>query len=281
MRASPGTLDRQSWQPDSSSFCGMSWESSTPEPELPDAESLARSYRYRIEPKTMAALVGALIVVALVAWYGLSRGGSQSQLLPTTVSATGSVAIEPIPSGGASTAPLRGSAPSPSPTSIVVDVIGPVRRPGVVSLPSGARVADAIAAAGGLIGRRSGAATHVNLARVLQDGEQVDAGSAPTSADAGVGGPRATGNAGSSGGSGANTGSGISAGSGGSKIDLNTATLIQLDQLPRVGPVTAQKIIDFRESHGGYRSVEQLQEIAGIGERTFAQLEPLVQVDPR
>ena len=104
----------------------------------------------------------------------------------------------------------------------------------------------------------------MNLARRLVDGEQVVIG-APASAAAG-GAP--TGPAGSGG----------SAGSAGTPLDLNTADLATLDTLPGVGPVTAQRILDFRTEHGRFASVDQLREVTGIGTRTFARLSPLVRV---
>lgn len=143
---------------------------------------------------------------------------------------------------------------------IVVDVSGKVRRPGVLQLPSGARVADALRAAGGV---RAGAdLTGLNRARVLMDGEQIVVGvpSGP-SAVGGAGGAAAVGGGGSS-----------SAG----PVSLNTATVEQLDTLPGVGPVLAQHIVDYRAQHGGFRSVDELREVNGIGDRRFADLQPLV-----
>ncbi|GAA2458344.1 hypothetical protein GCM10010191_92820 [Actinomadura vinacea] len=135
---------------------------------------------------------------------------------------------------------------------------GKVRRPGVVTLPSGSRVADAIKAAGGA---RSGAATgSLNLARKLVDGEQIPVGvRAPAS-------PQAAAPA------------GPSAAGPGTPLDLNAATVEQLDQLPGVGPVLAQRIVDYRTQHGGFRSVDQLQEVSGIGARRFADLKSMVRV---
>ncbi|MFD7491734.1 helix-hairpin-helix domain-containing protein [Streptomyces sp. NPDC059832] len=142
---------------------------------------------------------------------------------------------------------------------IVVDVSGKVRRPGVLQLPSGARVADALRAAGGV---RAGAdLTGLNRARVLMDGEQIVVG-APS-------GPSAFGGTG-----GAAVGGGGSSSAG--PVSLNTATVEQLDTLPGVGPVLAQHIVDYRAQHGGFRSVDELREVNGIGDRRFADLQPLV-----
>ena len=135
--------------------------------------------------------------------------------------------------------------------TIVVDVGGRVRHPGLVTLTAGARVADAIAAAGGAL-RPADVAT-IDLAAHVSDGQLLLIG-VPGAASAG-GGPGA---------------------SGGGPVDLNTATVDQLDALPGVGPVLAQRIVSWREAHGGFRSVEDLQQVPGIGARKFSDLKALV-----
>jgi competence protein ComEA len=140
--------------------------------------------------------------------------------------------------------PLQESlASSPLSAQIVVAVSGRVQRPGLVRLPAGSRVADAIEAAGGVLPDTD--LTAVNLARKLTDGELiaigVDAAATP-----------------------------------GGKVNLNTATLAQLDSLPGVGPVLAQRIVDYRVQHGGFHSVAELRQVDGIGEETFARLKELV-----
>jgi competence protein ComEA len=142
---------------------------------------------------------------------------------------------------------------------LIVDVTGAVRRPGLRRLPPGSRVADAIKAAGGVLPGTK--ATGVNLARKLVDGEQIvvggsAVGAAPGGGSAGAGSPTA----------------------GGGPVNLNTATIEQLDTLSGIGPVTAQRIIDWREAHGGFTSIDQLREVDGIGERRFASLRPQVTV---
>jgi competence protein ComEA len=141
--------------------------------------------------------------------------------------------------------------PSVAP-SVVVHVAGEVREPGVVSLPAGARVADALRAAGGL--RRGGRLGPTNLARVLSDGERIEIGGQAPDAASGPGG-------GTSG-----------------PIDLNTATAEQLDELPGVGPVTAAKILAWRTEHGRFSVVDELAEVPGIGPKTLAELRPRVRV---
>jgi competence protein ComEA len=151
--------------------------------------------------------------------------------------------------------------PNPSPAMLMVDVAGKVRHPGVVSLSTGARVIDAIKAAGGV---RPGARTGtLNLARRVVDGEQilvgVDGTPAPTVPPPG---PVAS------------PGAPVP----GDPVDLNTATVAQLDQLPGVGPVLAQRITDYRTQHGGFRSVDELRQVSGIGEAKYADLKNLVRV---
>lgn len=135
----------------------------------------------------------------------------------------------------------------------VVDVEGAVRSPGLVRLPKGARVADAVARAGGMTAKalRSG----VNLAAPVADGQQVLVPAAGT-----LVGAASTGGAGSSSG----------------PISLNAATAEQLDSLPGIGPVTAQKIIAFREQHGPFQSVDGLDAIPGIGPARISELQGLV-----
>ncbi|MER6102081.1 ComEA family DNA-binding protein [Streptomyces sp. NPDC001832] len=136
---------------------------------------------------------------------------------------------------------------------------GKVRRPGIHRLPSGARVADALRAAGGA--RPGIDLAGLNRARVLMDGEQIVVGAPPGLPAASGTGAAATGGSGSP-----TTG----------PVSLNSATVEQLDTLPGVGPVLAQHIVDYRTQHGGFRSVDELREVNGIGDRRFADLQPLV-----
>jgi len=137
--------------------------------------------------------------------------------------------------------------------AVVVDVVGAVARPGLYHLQHGSRIADAVARAGGLT--RSADRTAVNLAAPVADGEQV------LVARRGAAGPSAAGSAGA----GAATG----------PISLSTATAEQLDTLPGVGPVTAQKIVAYREKNGPFTSVEALDAIPGIGPARIADLKGL------
>ncbi|MFJ6511836.1 helix-hairpin-helix domain-containing protein [Streptomyces sp. NPDC091406] len=150
---------------------------------------------------------------------------------------------------------------------IVVDVSGKVHRPGVRRLPAGSRVADALEAAGGV--RAGTDLTGLNRARVLVDGEQVAVGLPP--------GPPVTGATGG-GGVGAGPAGGPPGGAAGpsAPLSLNTATAEQLETLPGVGPVLAQHMIDYRTENNGFRSVDELRQVNGIGDRRFADLQPLV-----
>lgn len=168
----------------------------------------------------------------------------------------------PAPTSGAAITP----APTPSAASTVVHVVGQVRRPGVYELAAGSRVMDAVGAAGGFTSAADQGA--LNLARAVTDGEQVyvpKPGETP---------PVAAGSGGSGGGT-----SGNAPGSGqGAKIDLNAATLDQLETLPRIGPSLAQRIIDWRTQNGRFASVDDLKNVAGIGDKIFADLSGLVSV---
>jgi competence protein ComEA len=141
---------------------------------------------------------------------------------------------------------------SPAAAQLVVDVAGAVLRPGLYHLVAGTRIADAVAAAGGATAKAD--ITLVNLAAPLADGEQVLV--------------PARGAAGSA--------AAASAPSQSAPLDLNTASAEQLDALPGVGPATAQKIIDYRQAHGPFRSVDELEAVPGIGPSKLAQLKGLV-----
>jgi competence protein ComEA len=153
-------------------------------------------------------------------------------------------------------APRRAAAAA---SLLVVDVEGAVRRPGLVRLRSGSRVADAVARAGGF-GRKADRAA-VNLAATVADGQQV---LVPLAGAPGTGAGAAAG------------GTGGAAGAATGPISLSSATAEQLDTLPGIGPVTAQKIVAFREQHGPFHAVDELDAIPGIGPARLAELQGLV-----
>ena len=193
-----------------------------------------------------AIAVAAVLGLAAVAW--LRAPGAARTDLPSAAPA----APEPPPPA------RRGPAPGAEPEEVVVDVSGAVVRPGLVRLRAGARVADAVSAAGGPAPGAS--LTALNQARVLADGEQVRVpreGEPPPPAAA----PAAAG-----------------AGAPLPPVDLNRATPDELDVLPGVGPATAAAIVTWREENGGFRSVEDLLEVPGIGPSKLERLRPHVRV---
>ena len=176
----------------------------------------------------------------------------------------------PGPPAGLAATPATGGAVTPSPPApdrVVVHVSGAVSSPGVQTLPGDARVDDAVQAAGGP--RSSARTDQLNLARPLRDGEQIHVPSASEAAMSAAAGADGTGTAGAAGGA---------PGGGAGLINLNRATVAELEELPGIGPVLAERITAFREANGGFRSVEDLQQVSGIGEKTFAALEDLVTV---
>lgn len=212
-----------------------------------------------LEPRTLAALAVVLVVAVVLAaqhfWSARPQAVSAPQAVgKATPVSEPSLFPEPSPSPGRPPA-----APAIPSARVVVDVSGKVRSPGVLRLPAGSRVSDALRAAGGV--KAGTDLTALNRARVLLDGEQVVVG-APA--------PPATGGAmpGPLGGGGAAPQA--------SPVSLGSATVDQLDTLPGVGPVLAQHIVDYRTQNGGFRSVDQLREVNGIGDRRFADLQPLV-----
>jgi competence protein ComEA len=207
---------------------------------LPWRVRLARLLEFR--PREMAALAVAAMMVVAGAGFAFWRS------LP-----------KPEPRAGAT--PLPAITPSESPEAagrLLVHVAGAVARPGVYEFEKGARVVDALRAAGGPV---PGADVNsINLARPLSDGERVYVprkGEAPPPE---AGGPAGTGS------------------SAGQKVNINTATATELDSLPGVGPVLAQRIVDYRSKHGPFRSVRDLMKVEGIGQKKFDALKDYVTV---
>lgn len=193
--------------------------------------------RCGVETRTVAAVAVVLVVAVGFAVQQYWSGRPQPVTAPAVVAPASAPAV-PV-----------GPGPGAAGSRIVVDVSGKVRDPGVRRLPSGSRVEDALTAAGGV--RPGTDTTGLNLARVLVDGEQVLVGATAQPAPGG-GGP------------------------GPGPLSLATATVEQLDGLPGVGPVLARHIVDFRTARGGFRAVEDLRQVDGIGERRFADLRGLV-----
>ena len=245
----------------------------TPEP--------LRLGRWSVSSATVVALIALVVAVACVfavrvLWAERSAGSAvpateaPAQTRVVVTGADGAPVAARIPDGSGTTA---STAPAPAPATsgaaeIVVHVVGQVVRPGLVRLRSGARVADAVAAAGGA---RPGAdVAALNLARLVVDGEQLHVpkpGEEVTPPAAAPGG----GDGGSGGGDPGSDARGREV-----VVSLNTADLSTLDTLPGVGPVLAQRIIDWRAEHGRFTSVDELGEVSGIGDKLLAQLRPRV-----
>ncbi len=210
--------------------------------------------RVRLTSAQLALLALAVVAgVALAGWWTL-RSSTGEPIAPAAVPASPSV-VAGLQTAAAD--PTPGSTPGAATggSTVVVDVAGAVRRPGIVVLDSGSRVVDALAAAGGP--RRGVDLGSLNQARLLLDGEQILVGARATTAPGvaasapAVGGPP-------------------------SLVNINSATGEQLEELPGVGPVTATAIIDWRTTNGGFTSIEELLEVDGIGDATLADLAPHV-----
>jgi competence protein ComEA len=185
------------------------------------------------------ALAGALLLIAALFLGGryLAGAGSAREARPAAAASAGELRAEPRP-------------------RLVVHVVGAVKRPGLYRLADGARIADALKRAGGATRRAD--LSLVNLAAPVSDGTQVVVPKRAPPAPAASSEP----------------GSEVAPAAG--PVHLNTATLEQLDELPGVGPVTAQKIVDYREQHGAFSSVDDLDAIPGIGPARLEQLRELV-----
>ena len=232
-------------------------------------------------PRLALYVALALVVCLLGARYIVAQASSPGT--PSTSPRAG-------PGTGANAPPGDGSPGGASPSSVsvqragggqvTVHVAGAVRRPGVYRLPADARVDDAVRGAGGPRGRAD--LTAVNLAAKLEDGRQVlvPERAAAVGGGGAVAGGSAAGSGGAAGASGA-AGPGAAAGAAGAAgapINLNTATIEQLDTLDGVGPGIAQRILDYRKQHGAFSRVEELGEVPGIGAKRLATLTPLVTV---
>ncbi len=199
----------------------------------------------------MRAALGGVIVLALL---GLGAAVVSSLLVPSG----GAVVADATPTAAEALEP-----PTALAEVIVVHVVGAVREPGIVELPPGSRVVDAIAAARGPTDEA--ALAGVNLARELVDGEQLLVPTAQQVAEGTV-----------PGGSGAAAGTGAGAGTG--QVNLNSADAALLDSLPGIGPAIAARIIAWRDENGPFRSVDELLAVSGIGEKTLEGFRDLVTV---
>jgi competence protein ComEA len=198
-------------------------------------------------------VIGVLLVLGL-----LAAGWLLLRARPVAVASPGEVVTMSTPP---QTAHTTSPSTSQSATRLVVHVLGAVRDPGLVRLPENSRVQDAIDAAGGLT--RGADPGELNLAQLVTDGEQVVIGTT----DDPAGEVRDGGQAGAGSGSPATA-----------TLDLNRASQAQLEELPGIGPVIAQAILTWRQQHGRFSRIEELQEVDGIGPKTYAQIAPHVRV---
>ncbi|MGC4854522.1 helix-hairpin-helix domain-containing protein [Micromonospora sp. DT4] len=187
------------------------------------------------------AVVALVVVLAAAGWAWRSRPHAEPVAPPATEAT-------PVAEG-------QGSASASG--ELVVAVAGKVRRPGLVRVPAGARLADALREAGGPLPGVD--VTLLNPARKVTDGELIVVGVTPPPAPGAAAAPTA-------------------AGAPGGLVNLNTATLAQLDALPGVGPVLAQRILAYRDQHGGFTAVGDLRQVDGIGDARYEQLKDLVTV---
>ncbi|WP_427017990.1 helix-hairpin-helix domain-containing protein [Pseudarthrobacter sp. P1] len=224
--------------------------------------------RWRITLRAVVLVLAVLASITAVLWFqqaqvqfdsgavdtgpapvGVPPPGTSGAALPGTDSAAAAGAT------GSMAAPESGGAAD---ARILVHVAGAVARPGIVQLAPGSRVYQAIDAAGGML--PDAAPDALNLAAAVDDGARI---LVPTQAQASSGVPVPAAGA---------------VVPGGAKINLNTATAEQLAQLPRVGPVLAQRIVDWRTEHGKFNSIQELDAVSGIGAKMLEALLPLVTV---
>ena len=240
-------------------------------------EPVRRPRRLAIAPRAAIIAGSALLILALALALRavMVSTGAGGQAVPAAA-AGASAAMRPPPAGTATspamrpaTAPAAGSAAGPgglsaTSGSVVVHVIGAVSRPGVVTLPPGSRVTDAINAVGGASADAD--TEQLNLARVLTDGEQIrvprigEVLPDPAPQPGGAATPSV------------GTAPGKTNGGASGTININTASASDLEKLPGIGPSLAQRIVEYRDSHGPFASVDALTDVPGIGK---AKLEAL------
>lgn len=215
----------------------------------PGGERASRRIRVGVGAAVVLLIVAAVVAVLVSATA--QRGTSVG--IPTGTAGPFSSSARP------SNSPMATGSPS---GGVLVHVTGAVRKPGLVSLEAGARVVDAVAAAGGLTDDADPAA--INLARPVADGEQLlvrRIGEAPPQGETAAAGAGASGTA-----------------AGGGPVNLNTATAAELETLPRIGPALAQRILDWRQSNGRFAQTSDLLKVSGIGQKLFDALKDQVVV---
>ena len=249
---------------------------------LPDGGTRRWSVGARVAVVAAVAVVGVAAVIGVVALQG---GGDVQEIAALGEPEAGAQEGEDAGDAAATSADTADGEPAPPPAAasdadaeaspvageqggapagtVVVHVVGEVGKPGLVSVPEGARVADALTAAGGATADAD--LTAVNLARLVVDGEQIvvtTPGQAPPPAAGAPGGAAG----------------GAVSGAPGTPVDLGTADAAALDALPGIGPVLAERIVTWRTDNGPFTSVDELGEVSGIGPALLAKLRDLVQV---
>ena len=207
-----------------------------------------RGSRWTLSPRHLV-VIAVILLVGLV-WAGCSVFRARPEVVPDSRPSTGIISGSPVATPSSSA--------TPSAATVVVHVAGKVRRPGLVRTKAGSRVAEVLAAAGGTLPGVD--LSTLNLARPVTDGEQILVGVPAT-----AGAPTA----------GASQPAGSSSDA---PLDLNTATLAQLEALPGVGPVLAERILAWRNEHGRFTTTDELQEVPGVGPKKFESLKPHVRV---
>jgi competence protein ComEA len=219
-----------------------------------------RDARWALAPRHVVVL-GVVLAIGLV-WAAWSVFRARPEVLPDTrpptTLTTGSPVTQPSTGGASPSAqPSPGASGQSTAGTVVVHVAGKVRRPGLVRAPTGSRVADVLTLAGGPLPGVD--LTTLNLARQVTDGEQILVGLPATSSTSAPGSTGATAPA-------------------NAPVNLNTATLDELDALPGVGPVLAQRILDYRTENGPFTTIDQLQEVPGVGPKKFDSLKTHVRI---
>jgi competence protein ComEA len=211
---------------------------------IPESTS---KFRVHIEQKHFARALVVISTGVVLAIFLLWSGGAKE--IPNASANFSDPSIEVVENNPSMSQPVQID------KILIIDVAGRVKNPDVYELPQGSRVIDAIKAAGGV--GKGGDSSGVNMARLLEDGEQIFIESSSSSS---------------------RSLSTTSAGTRGGKVNLNRANLAELDGLPGVGPVLASRIVEWRSKNGNFKSVDELRRVSGIGDTKFNELKEVVVV---
>lgn len=233
--------------------------------EPSDAVRPSRGGRLGVGTVIVIVLVVAALVIAIAVWRGATAPVEVVTDAPISAGADGAEEGRGEGAAGdarAATGVGTGSGGEPREAELFVHVYGAVEKPGLYALPPGARVVDAVSAAGGATAEA--AQEGVNLARGVTDGEQIGVPTVDELESGEAGGPGGAG------------GQGGGAGEGGPPVNLNTADEAELETLPGIGPALAQRVVAWREENGGFANVDDLLAVSGIGDKVLAGLSDLV-----